>query len=322
MNAAIIGIDTRANESLYRVISFRMDSDGWKFARQIANASQLTSAINASKTNCINAKVEGNSLKGNPAALSRFENGVNKPMVILTEIVAKSSSGDEVLGYKMSNYDGVVKNITLREVLAYCERITKAGGVPIQNAMYVAETADQKAHIRCYAGAEFLKESIIRKRTQQAQPAQIQKGANEKALNKLEELFTKEQIEQLKIGKRNGVNIRIYGNNNLSADQMQIIREALEERLDAGLFADPRYSVDSMRYLRADLKYGVDISYFMNPKYSLEQLSELDSGYLSGIDISKYSDPSLTPEQMSEIRLRLENNFWKEHEVSKDESWK
>ena len=319
MKSIIAGIDMSDDDPLYRVVLFNHEGQDWKFTWQILNKQELMHFLSNNAIECLNAEVVNGKIRGKTGDLNRFINPVNRPLVILSEI---SANGEDTLGYKIINYEGNVKNVIIKELLAYCARSTRLGGIPIQNAQYVPATNDQKAHIRNYPGNSFIKEIIVRKRSQQAQPAQVAKSENKKALSKLEELFTPEQINELKLGKQNGVDIRIYGNNKLSADQMNAIRNGLQEGLNAGLYADPRYSVESMRYLRADLRYGIDISYFMNPKYSLEQLSELDSGFLSGVDISKYADPSNTPEQMAEIRMRLEHNIWKEHTTNDEESWK
>lgn len=321
MKAAIIGIEKHDKQKIYRVITFKRDGTDWKFTGRKLDERRIIQAIEQG-LEFINATVERGRLKGKTGDLARFENGVNKPMVILAEIVTDKG---EVLGYKMSNYDGIVKNISLRNVLAYCNREKVIGGIPIQNAIYVpgegAENRQSKSFIRCYNEGDFIQEVIVRKRAETAVKPKIYSEKNKKAISRLEELFNKEQIEQLKLGKKNGVNIKIYGDNKLEAEQMKVIREALEEKLNARLFADPRYSVDIMRYLRAELKHGVDISYFLNPDYSIGQLAELSNGYISGVDITKYANPNINAEEMAEIRLRLERNIWKEHSVDKDNSW-
>lgn len=319
MRGLIVGIDIVDGCKLYRVILFDYSNKNWKFNRQRVTEEQLIGALVQGKIRLTNAKVEGGKIKGTTGDLKRFQNRINKPLVIISELVV---DGRGVLGYKVANYEGTVKNVSRMDMLKLCDKVSKAGGIPLQNGQYVADTNEQRAHIRSYPGGDYIKEVIERTRSRHARPASVDTTRNTKALEKLEELFTPEQIRELMIGKKNGVNIKIYGNNKLSADQMRVIREALEEGLNAKLFADPDYSVDAMRILRADMKYGVDVSYYLNPKYSAEQLSELATGYISGVDVDKYSDPNNTPEEMAEIRMRLENNIWKELEVDRDESWK
>ena len=319
MQGLIIGTDGEGKLKQFRMLVFTHQGNEWKFTKQVANEKQLTEAISTNRVQVLNAKVEKGAIKGKTGDLSRFEGKVNKPLVIISELVAE---GQDVIGYKISNHEGNVKNITTKELIGYCNRMTKNGGIPIQNGMYVPDKDGQKAHIRCYPNGDYIKETIERNKSKNAQPATVNSTENAKSISKLEELFNKEQINELKVGKQAGVDIKIYGNNKLSAEQMKVIREGLQEGLNTKLFADPAYPVASMRMLRADLKYGVDVSYYLNPKYTPEQLSELSLGFISGVDVSKYADPKISAEEMTEIRMRLENNIWKEHSVAKDESWK
>lgn len=319
MRGVVVGIDKQGTTKVYRVVLFSYDNSSkeWKFRRQRVVEDQLVSGINHGKLSLENAGVRDGKLWGKTGDLSRFENGVNNPVVILTELVIE---GQGVIGYKIVTYEGVVKNINVKNLLIYCEGINRGRGVPIQNGMYVKEQGRNKAHIRCYPDGEYIKEMLERKVSKHAKPAKLDKSA--RAIAKLEEMFNKDQIKELKLGKQNGVDIKVYANNKLEAGQMRIIREALEEGLNAELFADPGYSITAMRLLRADMKYGIDVRYYMNPDFSAEQLMELSVGYISGVDISKYADPKNPPEEMAEIRVRLENNLWRELDVESDDTWK
>ena len=206
--------------------------------------------------------------------------------------------------------------------MEYCRKVSNAGEVPIQNGQYVQESGGRQSFIRAYPGGEYIKEVVVRRRSKHVKPANVDQQRNEKAISRIEELFTPEQIKQLKLGKMNGVDIKVYGNNKLSAEQMEVIRKGLEDGINAKLYADPAYSVDAMRILRADMKYGVDVSYYLNPEYSAEQLSELANGFISGVDVSVYADPKIPPQEMAEIRMRLENGIWREMDVENDTSWK
>lgn len=319
MNGIIVGIDSANKSKVYRMVMFEKTNGNWQFGKQMVPEIQLVDLMAKKKVRCLNATVANNKIKGTTGDLARFDNKVNNPLVIISELVTSDGVG---IGYKVVNNEGVVKNTPSKEVLAYCARTTANGGIPIQNGMYVAETGGQKAHIRCYPGGEYIKEVIERNKSKNAKASVVDTTKNEKALTKIEELFNSKQVEQLKLGKQNGVNIKIYGNNKFSAEQMEVLRKTLEDGSKAELIADPEYSVSAMKILRADMKYGVDISYYANPGYSAEQLSELSSGYLDGVDISKYADVKINPVEMAEIRLRLVNNIFKELQVNKDDSWK
>lgn len=306
----VIGVD----KDKYRVIVMESINGEWKFTRMALDTASL--AALSSKADLVNVEFKGTKLKGKTGDLSRFK---SKPLVILSELYVQDQG---TIGYKVSDCNGIVKNIPNKELLAYCKKAVEADRIPIQNGIFVPETDSKKAFIRAYDNGEFYRELIVRNKSKNVKKAEVNQEKNEKAISKIEEVFNPEQIEQLKLGKKNGVNIKIYGNNKLSADQMRVIREALEEGIDAKLFADPEFSVGAMRMLRADLKYGVDVSLYLNPKYDLYQLEELSAGIITGVDISKYSDPSLSAREMGEIRTRLEKNIWKEHQVDNDNTWK
>jgi len=182
--------------------------------------------------------------------------------------------------------------------------------IALSNGQYVKETAEKKAHIRANQGCTFDVKRIERSVPSTSHKAVVDENTNKSRLERIKELFTKEQIEQINTGLKNKVNVKIYANPKLSAEQMKILREALELGLQAQLFADPEYSVDSMRTYKADLKYGVDISHYLNPKYNAEQLSELSIGVDEGLNVSAYADPDIDANEMAEIRLRLETNMW------------
>ena len=318
MKGAIIGIDKINGQAVYRVITMSYKNKAWKFSKKMVNEAELINAIKKG-FNIINAKVDGNRIKGSTGDLKRFNNNVNNPLVILSELVDNNGT---ILGYKVATCEGTVKNIKQKELTAYCERISRKSGIPIQNGMYISEKDGQKAHIRSYPGGEYFKEVIERKKASNAKKPEINQEKTKSALERLEEIFSKEQIKELQKGRENKVNFKVYANPKLSAEQMAVIRGALEKGLNGSLIADPAYSIDAMKYLVSDMKYGVDVSYYLNPAYSAEQLSVLGDGFISGVDVSKYADPKLTPEQMTEIRVRLENNIWKEHEVKAEDSWK
>lgn len=300
--------DINTNEKAYRIVLFNKGENGVAYSRQVATEEAVIKALKTGALKLDNAVVKDNKLYGQTGSLSRFNpsNGI-RPMVVISEIVAEGNT----IGYRLANYDGKISAVRLKDVLAYCARV-EGKGTPIQNAMYVADSGETKAHIRLYPYQELRKEVINRKKSSTAQPAKVDKKANEKQVSKLEELFSPAQIEQLKLGKLHGVDIRVFGNNKLSADQMKELRTALESGINAKAFADPAYSVEAMKALRINAKYGVDITYFVNPKYNAAQIYELSTGFLAGVDISQYADPSLSAKDMSKKRVYLESQLWNE----------
>lgn len=310
MNGIVVGIQDEDSQKLYRVVLYNRNKDGCQYNKQIVAEHTLLEALMSGKLVLDNVEVHNNKLKGKTGELSRFKANGFHPMVALSEIVVDGKT----IGYRLASYEGKVTAVRLKDVLAYCARVCNMGA-PIQNAMYVPESKASKAHLRTYPGQSLYQEVIERKRSEIARPAKVDKKENEKQVSRLEELFNPAQIEQLKLGKAHGVDIKIFGNNKLSANQMKELRLALENGVNAKAFADPAYSVDAMKALRINAKYGVDVTYFVNPKFNAEQIYELSTGYLSGIDITKFSDPSLSAKDMSKKRVYLESLLWNEVEA-------
>ena len=308
MKGIVVGIVQEGKQKIYRIVLYNRAEDDCQYAKKAVSEEHLIKLLSEGKLELDNAEVKDGKIKGTTGDLNRFNSSTKfHPVVILSEIVADG----RVMGYRTATFDGTVKAVRIKDILAYCDRVNNSG-VPIQNAMYVPENGTSKAHIRAYANKPFYQETIKRKKSDVAQPAIPNTKENQKQVSKLEELFNKLQIEQLKLGKANGVDIRVFGNNKLSADQMKEIRLGLESGINARAYADPAYSASAMKALRLNAKYGVDITYFVNPKFNAEQIYELSTGFLSGVDISQYADPELSTKDMSKKRIYLETLIWKE----------
>jgi len=319
----IVGKEATKNggETVYRVITLREDAGGTIYLKHRIDEKTLVNNMSKGYVTIGNAKVEDGELKGTSGDLARFDSKVNKPMVIISEIQAE---GIGLVGYKMATYEGDVTTNVLKEVLNYCEKVTKAKGTPIQNAQYVSETDTQRSFIRAYPNCDFPIEKL--NRGKKARTEYVESESNSVKVdttdkNKLEEIFSKDQLRELRVGRNNGVDITVYANRKLSAEQMAVIRKGLEEGLNARLWASPEYSVDAMRFYKADQGRKMDVTYYLNPKYDIQQLREISLGFTNGVDTSEYSDPKIPAREMAEIRLRLEMHVWKTHSVQMDESW-
>lgn len=314
MKGIIVGVQKDDKQKAYRIVLYNRTETECQYAKKALLEDSLVKAISEGKLELDNAEIRDGKLRGSTGDLNRFTNASGfHPLVILSEIVADG----RLMGYRVATYEGTVRALRLKDIIAYCNRVNM-NGAPIQNAQYVPENGTTKAHIRSYAGKPFYQEVIKRKRSDVAQPAQPDVKENKRQVSKLEELFNREQIEQLKLGKESGVNIRVFGNNKLSADQMKEIRLGLESKINARAFADPAYSVSAMKALRLNAKYGVDVTYFVNPKFNAEQIYELSTGFLSGVDIAQYADPSLSAKDMSKKRIYLESQLWNEVEAKEE----
>ena len=259
-----------------------------------------------------NGKPEMKRLSGD---LKRFDQGDFKPLVVLSELV---TSDGRVVGYRTANNIGEVYSIKLIDMIRFCKGAVRAGRIPLQNGMFIDFNDQKREHIKGYPECPFEKEVLRVRKKVQPEIEKVKAVATKKTpFERLSEVFTAEQLEQLKLGKEHGVNIKVYGHPAFSAIQMRVLRETLEAGLNAKLFAHPDFSVNHMKTFKADLKYGEDIRPYLNPKLSPGQISEIQAGIASGVDISTYADPDIPDTEMAEIRLRLEKNIWTSVQANK-----
>lgn len=319
----VVGIGKIGNEKIYDVLvnSYNPSANpSWQISIQKVKENVLKSAMASNKVKVHNAKIVNGGLVGTTGSLDRFTPKIpidNAPIVIIAELKVKGSP-DRLIGYKVASREGKVKNIRAYALINYCTSFVKkaeaanSDAVPIQN--YIFDPA--RGVLRPYEQGQSIVEYLEVKRPANAKPAQIDQAHNKRQLSKLEEIFNKDQIQQLKLGKAHGVDIKVYGNAKLSADQMKVIREALEDGIDPRPFADPAFKADAMKAYRFNCKYGVNISDFINPSYDVGQIYELSTAWLEGIDISKLSDPKLSADDMAKIRIDLETKLYDEVQVS------
>lgn len=284
----------------------------WDFEFKMMTESDiLTTLKKGAKWSNVGANNNFTALVGTTGALKRFTTGKNKPGVILSQII------DEVgiRGYRVATYNGKITTMRVKDIISYGERISREGGVPIQNAQFVPASGEKKAFFKAYEDGQFLLETITKSKNTYADVKKPNVEENGKALRSIKDIFTPEQIEQLTLGKKNGVNIKIYANPALTPGQMKILRVGLEDKVDVRVIARPEFSEDAMQLYADDLRDGLDIKRYLNPEYTIAQISELALGYMAGLDIAKYANPKISAQEMSEIRERLENGIWNSTDI-------
>ena len=183
-------------------------------------------------------------------------------------------------------------------------------GIPFQNAVYVQNSADKRAHIKSFNPDGFSKLTIESGGKKYSEPAKVNIEENKKSVERDTQGWEMEQLKELDKGRKAGVNYHIYANKALSADKMKVIREGLEDKLDMKLIASPEFSIDSMLAYKDEMYYGFNIKPYLNPKYTPAQIMELSLGYQDGLNIDEYADPKNSDKEMGEIRLRLSYNLW------------
>ena len=320
----LAGVENINGVSVYRVVKANVrqkaaNNYDWAFERNKFTEDQIKNSIkNGIKWG--NIGVNNGKIVGTAGSLDRFTKASNHPYIIISQI----SDGERVLGYKVANFDCVVRNISLNDMIAYGEKTSKAGGVPVQNAIFVQAKDGKRAFYRAYEGHPFIEEVVSRKQNTNAEVKRAPVAQNASTLEKakkLSDVFTEDQIKQLKLGKKNGVDIRVYANKDLSAKQMEVLRKGLERGVNVRPLAHPEFNADIMEYYVTDLKNGANIKAYLNPKYNIDQLSEISVAYEDGLDITQMSDPKISAREMAEIATRLKLETWGECVIQSDKSW-
>lgn len=102
--------------------------------------------------------------------------------------------------------------------------------------------------------------------------------------------FDSRQIDELKTGYENGINIEAYADPIINYFMMFRIRQAIEERRQ--WLSNPK---DQCRF-----------AYFVYEEFNDVQLDELAIGLSKGVDVEKYAMHSLNSDEMYLIRRGLE----------------
>lgn len=261
-----------------------------------------------------NVAVENNQLKGTSGSLSRFD---AKPYVVLTRV---ADHRDTTIGYDISDCYGITRRVLLKNCLSFARGKVAKNEIPFQNAIYVPDTLEKKAHIKSYSGHDFptvqLKAANNKHSIQQSKAGVVSiKKANLDALSKkMQNEYTKEQLEQLRLGVQNNIAYSLYANKDISAEKMRLMREHMERGYLPTTIAHPSFiipcSIDCLQYVLAVDAMGRDVRSLLNPKYTVPQMVQINLGLILGLDVNEYADPSLSVQAMEKIRIRLEGKYW------------
>lgn len=242
-----------------------------------------------------------------------------RPLIVLSKLI---SDNGQLLGYKVADYDGNIRNWRIKEVTNYCRRSKRDKVIPFQNVIFAGEDSKDNAIISVYANANILEEVVkqgINKNV--AAPAKINVTENKHNLENKDKVFSQKQTMILNDLKLKGHNPTVIANPELSAAQMATLASGIERGVNVKPFASPAYSKDAMKFFIAETKNKADISQMLNPKYTLPQLCQLALGRDNGIPFSKFADPKNTAKEMEEIRIGLESQLWGEREAKISKAW-
>ena len=147
--------------------------------------------------------------------------------------------------------------------------------------------------------------------------------------------FDRMQLEEIREGIKNGVDVSIYADEKYIFLQMAEIRKGLENGIDVTPYLDEEYDWFQMREIRRGLIEGVDVSVYLDKHmdylimreirnglnagidlmpyykqgYSVQVIRELREAFADGINIELYIDADYDDKQLEQIRLGLKNNI-------------
>ena len=204
--------------------------------------------------------------------------------IILNEVQNKKG---KTLGYRVLNSStlniGVLTEKNLIELEAYHKRPVLQNGIIRNNT------------INCYPNHPFLiLVSDIKSVNKQGGKKQPKKKADSETKKKGSKTFAKAQKFELNEAKKNGVDIDLIKNPDLSNRQMRVLWMSKKNGARAEAFNKPDYSVDSMKFY-ADLIYTEkdenDCRGMLDhPELSVPQLRELYDCVRDGVDYSDLLD--------------------------------
>ena len=88
------------------------------------------------------------------------------------------------------------------------------------------------------------------------------------------------QLEQIRIGLENKVDVSIYEKREFNWEQMMEIRLGLENKVNVSTYAKPEFSWEQMHEIRMGLEENLDISVYTNPEFDWEQMSNIREALL------------------------------------------
>jgi uncharacterized protein (DUF342 family) len=112
------------------------------------------------------------------------------------------------------------------------------------------------------------------------------------------------QMRQIRLGLLHGQDVSRYANAEYDWFQMEEIRKGLEQGLNVDTYASPDVSYDRMRQLRKGLKEGIDLSKYVKMKAGI--IRQVRKAFASKINITEYLREGYDAEQLEEIRVALE----------------
>jgi len=281
-------------------------------SKYTVDANNIIGLVSSGSVTPLNFGIENGKITQKCGVFKRLKdsNGVS-PRILIAEMVTES---DRIIGYVLMDKVGNISKVSRKDVYSLCDKAQKLGVAFLQNGIY--KNMQGTPSISCYPNCKFPKIVLHVSKKEKVKPAQPVKVPSQKKVATNKELgnvqtekYTREQLVEIGMARKNGVNEKIILNPKLSPEQMRVIWFAKLQGVPSEYFANPKFSADIMKFLAdiiIDKKIFMELRRIINPKYSFEQLNELYIGLVAGADYSLYADEALTPEEMHAKRYELE----------------
>ncbi len=119
--------------------------------------------------------------------------------------------------------------------------------------------------------------------------------------------FTADQVEEIKLGLEEGLDIELYEKKELYALQMREIRLGLMQELAVDIYARPDFDWLQMEEIRLGLEQNLNVRMYAYPKISFDTMRQLRKALAEGINLSKYA--GLPAGVLQELRLAIKEDI-------------
>lgn len=120
-----------------------------------------------------------------------------------------------------------------------------------------------------------------------------------------EQGFTKDQIQEINEGLKDGLDVEPYAKKEFLSIQMHQIRLGLLDGLPVERYARPEYDWFQMEEIRKGMMDGVNIDLYASQEISFDRMHEIRMGLKVGIDLSPYK--RLDAGVLKQLRLAVLN---------------
>lgn len=101
-------------------------------------------------------------------------------------------------------------------------------------------------------------------------------------------VFTRNQMEQIETGRKEGLDVSIYAKEEYTAMHMHQIRMGLLEGLPVEKYASPDYDWFQMEEIRKGLREDVDVGLYASPQIPYEKMRQMRKGLEEGVNLAPF----------------------------------